>query len=590
MFDIAWEKAVQRSRQRDAEIRRERAPTDRNESCHDTPWYPKPLEDNSKKLKDRMTVQSNQSNEERRRSASPLRRVGMETRRTRRSSPPRQETFRTIERWSEKNSSWEENWKQTLVYPATGRNRASVDKEDIIRLDEGEFLNDNLISFYLRYLQTNMERERPELLNRVHIFSTFFFEKLTSRKGSINYDGVKNWTSKIDLFSYDYIVVPVNENAHWYLAVVCNTPKLLEPAEEDDSQSHGATTALEQPRSGTPILATVEREMSDISLEDITVATRRSSRHLSSAVPSSPAKATPSLDFPPTPAGPRSTSKRLDASQPRIVTLDSLGSTHSATCRALKDYLVEEAKDKKNINLTTVPGGMKARGIPEQNNFCDCGVFVLGYMEEFLKDPDSLVRKILLRDKVDWSVDAVRLRKKVRNILFRLQKEQIESLAKEREQRRHQKRRRQSSTGSASDMTRTASPKSPGSRRDGPLTPGLPHKMRPAASPAVSRSATPATVPTRSPCGTIAETSADESTVDIVKRPREVHPTIERTPSEKQAPPAHDKSQRVQRRPDSPPPSSNRDATHINDTQDSVQLISVVSKPQTPQPSQANEI
>lgn len=37
-----------------------------------------------------------------------------------------------------------------LVYPLEGPRKANVDWIDLERLDEGEFLNDNLISFYLR--------------------------------------------------------------------------------------------------------------------------------------------------------------------------------------------------------------------------------------------------------------------------------------------------------------------------------------------------------------------------------------------------------------------------------------------------------
>lgn len=40
-----------------------------------------------------------------------------------------------------------------LVYPAVGRDKATVDFDDLKRLDEGEWLNDNLIMFYLKYVQ-----------------------------------------------------------------------------------------------------------------------------------------------------------------------------------------------------------------------------------------------------------------------------------------------------------------------------------------------------------------------------------------------------------------------------------------------------
>ena len=45
----------------------------------------------------------------------------------------------------------------------------------VLRLDEGEFLNDSLMDFYLRYLYEGLpEHIKP----RVHIFSTFFYARL----------------------------------------------------------------------------------------------------------------------------------------------------------------------------------------------------------------------------------------------------------------------------------------------------------------------------------------------------------------------------------------------------------------------------
>jgi sentrin-specific protease 7 len=51
-------------------------------------------------------------------------------------------------------------------------------------------------------------------VDRVYFFNTHFFPTLTKKiKGQdgINYDGVKSWTKRDDVFSYDYIVVPINE-------------------------------------------------------------------------------------------------------------------------------------------------------------------------------------------------------------------------------------------------------------------------------------------------------------------------------------------------------------------------------------------
>ena len=341
----------------------------------------------------------------------PLRCHAPNTRRTRRSlaSPIRHEP--SPDHWTATHPDWRERWQRSLIFPATGKNRATVDDEDILRLDEGEFLNDNLISFYLRYLQVKLETERPELLKKVYFFSSFFFEKLRSTKGKINYDGVKSWTAKFDLFSYDYIIVPVNEHAHWYLAIICNVPNAL---------------------NGVPAIE--GEEMLDVSgwHRDVEILSSPPSASTRARQPISPRVLSKTQ-----PAG--SGAQKFDPRHPRIITLDSLDSPHSATSKALREYLVEEAKNKKGADLALIPNGMTAKKIPHQDNFCDCGVFVLGYAEEFLRDPDEVARKLLHKESPDWDIRPSNLRNKVRSLLFDLQKEQQDRLEKDKEEKEKRK-------------------------------------------------------------------------------------------------------------------------------------------------------
>ncbi|KAG5932279.1 hypothetical protein E4U53_001395 [Claviceps sorghi] len=361
------------------------------------------------------------------------------TRRTRRSSPvlhiPRETT---PERWTDANPDWRSQWHKSLVFPAVGKNRATVDDGDILRLDEGEFLNDNLISFYIRYLQYRLESERPELLSKVYFFSTFFFEKLRSTKGKVNYDGVRAWTAKVDLLSYDYIVVPVNEHAHWYLAVICNVPNAVNGVpQEGGNQDHS-----EHVKDSSPRIAAIERDMSDVTIRDGD--TKRQSTgdvEILRSLPSSPKTIQNSSPVSKTTAPPGSqmstaTQRRDDPRTPKIVTLDSLANAHPTTCRVLREYLIEEAKDKRGVDLVKAPHGMTAKKIPQQDNFCDCGVFVLGYMEEFLKDPDETVRKLLQREPLGWDIRPSQIRKSLRDLLFEMQREQHERQIKEKEQKR----------------------------------------------------------------------------------------------------------------------------------------------------------
>ncbi|KAL6924996.1 hypothetical protein ACHAPO_001949 [Fusarium lateritium] len=401
-----------------------------------------------------------------------------ETRQTRKSSPEPLPLS-----WTAQNPGWDKDWHRSLVYPSTGKNRATVDKEDIIRLDEGEFLNDNLISFYLRYLQVQLEKERPEILEKVYIFNTFFFEKLRSNRAKINYEGVKAWTARVDLLSYDYIVVPVNENAHWYLAIIYNAPRLLpkevkaevktETSKKDESSSLQDAIVVEDNDPAVDVAenVSVKKASPVVSLDHEAPRSTRSQAATGNGVvllddetvknPEAPAKTNKRKSI--------GGNQKYSTEEPRIITLDSLGAAHAATCKCLRDYLVEEAKDKKAIDITDRPGGMTARGIPEQDNHCDCGVYVLGYMENFLKDPDEAVRRLLQKEASQWDIKPQQIRAKVRDLLFDFQKEQHLRLEEEKDL----KRKRRATKGPVSSPQ--VAPSSPQVPPRAPETPQASH-------------------------------------------------------------------------------------------------------------------
>ncbi|GKT98580.1 unnamed protein product [Fusarium langsethiae] len=371
-----------------------------------------------------------------------------ETRQTRRTSPEPCREKSPIP-WTAQNPGWDKDWHRSLVYPPTGKNRATVDKEDIARLDEGEFLNDNLISFYLRYLQVQLEKERPEILEKVYIFNTFFFEKLRSNRAKINYEGVKAWTARVDLLSYDYIVVPVNENAHWYLAIIYNAPRLLpkevksEASKKEESSSPQDAIIVEDndPAVGVAVEVAVEKASPVVSLDLEAPRSTRSQASTGDGVVLLDDETVKNFEAPAKTNKRKSTggNQKYSTDEARIITLDSLGAAHTPTCKCLRDYLVEEAKDKKGLDITERVGGMTARGIPEQDNHCDCGVFVLGYMENFLRDPDEAVRRLLQKEPSQWVIKPQQIRAKVRDLLFEFQKEQHMRLEKEKELKRQRR-------------------------------------------------------------------------------------------------------------------------------------------------------
>lgn len=70
--------------------------------------------------------------------------------------------------------------KQLLIYPPPpAKGGITINVDDYICLGQDQFLNDAIIDFYLKYLQT--EVLAPTMQERVHVFSTFFYKRLTTK-------------------------------------------------------------------------------------------------------------------------------------------------------------------------------------------------------------------------------------------------------------------------------------------------------------------------------------------------------------------------------------------------------------------------
>ncbi|XP_050090272.1 sentrin-specific protease 2-like [Anopheles aquasalis] len=92
-------------------------------------------------------------------------------------------------------------------------------------LDGNTWLNDEVINFYMQLLQYRSEQRRDQGLPKVYSKSTFFLSSLR-RSG---YSGVRRYTKKVDLFSFDLIVVPVHVNeVHWCMAIIDLRRKAIE--------------------------------------------------------------------------------------------------------------------------------------------------------------------------------------------------------------------------------------------------------------------------------------------------------------------------------------------------------------------------
>ncbi|XP_032707959.1 sentrin-specific protease 7 isoform X4 [Lontra canadensis] len=259
-----------------------------------------------------------------------------------------------------------------IVYPPPPtKGGLGVTNEDLECLEEGEFLNDVIIDFYLKYLI--LEKASDELVERSHIFSSFFYKCLTRKENNLTEDNpnlsmaqrrhkrVRTWTRHINIFNKDYIFVPVNESSHWYLAVIC-FPWLEEAIYEDFPQTLSEHSQVQQSQHDNKTTDNDLHTASTLSLgtED-----------------SQSTETNPSV--------PKKMCKR-----PCILILDSLkAASIQNTVQNLREYLEVEWEVKRKTHREFSKTNMVdlCPKVPKQDNSSDCGVYLLQYVESFFKDP-----------------------------------------------------------------------------------------------------------------------------------------------------------------------------------------------------------
>ncbi|XP_056337174.1 sentrin-specific protease 6 isoform X1 [Danio aesculapii] len=304
-----------------------------------------------------------------------------------------------------------------LVYPPPpAKGGISVTNEDLHCLSDGEFLNDVIIDFYLKYLF--LEKLKKEDAVRSHVFSSFFYKRLNQRERRNTVDTsslpiqkrkhnrVKTWTRHVDLFQKDFIFVPINESAHWYLAVICfpglesaqvEPNPLYQPqtAVSSSLPTDGASEERDQFSQNTAVPHRAEANQVQLTdgLRRIIEYNTEDDSHQSDDQSSCPdecsedgALADESGSF----DRAEWTSKPTICKQPCILIMDSLrGPTRSTVVKTLREYLEVEWEVKKGSRRSFGKELMKGSSprVPQQDNFSDCGVYVLQYVESFFESP-----------------------------------------------------------------------------------------------------------------------------------------------------------------------------------------------------------
>ncbi|XP_029705420.1 sentrin-specific protease 6 isoform X2 [Takifugu rubripes] len=344
-----------------------------------------------------------------------------------------------------------------MVYPPPpAKGGITVTNEDLHCLNDGEFLNDVIIDFYLKYLV--LEKLKKEDALRIHIFSSFFYKRLNQRERrnvadaanlpihKRKHNRVKTWTRHVDLFQKDFIFVPINEAAHWYLAVICfpglehpvfeKNPLCSSPvpdlSSEDSIPDHCRPLSPDRDRlaSSEDPSPTAQGTCADQANGDMT----KEDTVFREGVLESPCAPTGQAEMEPqytselhrisvcygSGKGDEDTctfsddqsscqddcsedgtlaedslnceavaSKRV-CRQPCILIMDSLrGPARSTVVKTLREYLEVEWEVRKGTERSFGKDVMKGSSprVPQQDNFSDCGVYILQYVESFFENP-----------------------------------------------------------------------------------------------------------------------------------------------------------------------------------------------------------
>ncbi|NXY43654.1 SENP7 protease, partial [Ceuthmochares aereus] len=311
------------------------------------------------------------------------------------------------------SSALNEEWKEVgetgavknlIVYPPPPAKRGlGVTREDLYCLEDGEFLNDVIIDFYLKYLL--LEKAPKHLADRTHIFSSFFYKCLTrtekNSEGDLKVSAaqrrhrrVSTWTRHINIFSKDYIFVPVNEESHWYIAVICfpwleeavygecphqnslhHQPQQSTLQSESENSRTGSVLAIPGNRKdeeemdangilfskgGNEIAASASVLDSGISKVSVEILQRSFLRFF------------------------------FVVYRPCILIFDSLkaGSVQK-TVQVLREYLEMEWEAKRKTHREFSKSTMidLCPRVPKQDNSSDCGIYLLQYVESFFQNP-----------------------------------------------------------------------------------------------------------------------------------------------------------------------------------------------------------
>ncbi|XP_014242580.1 sentrin-specific protease 7-like [Cimex lectularius] len=261
-----------------------------------------------------------------------------------------------------------------LVYKM-GKGGITIYPENFACLENSMYIDDIIIDFYLMWFYKN--KLGAEDQKRTHVFSSFFYTRLTSDENSTiqdRHNKVARWTKSLDIFSKDFLIVPLNICQHWMVAVICFPYLVTQYFSVKCSETE---SNLEIAHTSESTIA--QEDVLDLS-KKVTEIFNEKCCQVSSESPSCNNDHGSVVTVEKNPANP----------QPCIFLFNSLAGGGNTELDPLREYLtVEYSKKHKGKKCIFTKKNMRhiPTDVPQQTNGSDCGLFVLQYIEEFFQNP-----------------------------------------------------------------------------------------------------------------------------------------------------------------------------------------------------------
>lgn len=331
-----------------------------------------------------------------------------------------------------------------------------VTSKDLLRLAPGKYLNDTLVEIEL--MRIMLQVKDFEFRSRIFHFSTFFYRKLcdaliktgnayaSSTANAAFYKLVSRWTNLVEnIFDKDLLIVPINENLHWFLLLIIrphnmivdaidsemgtkdhetlatkdnrfdelsNAGLMLQPERTFNSIQCSSEIAQEEKFKSDfnlPYTSTSDEEENDDDDNSLSILYPRllsaNADQLSSTTivgkgkgPDASVTITPTRD--------------VYSDRTCIVVYDSLGPRRSKklVVRRLTQFLVQEATQKHGLLVDTKRIVAFNLHGPYQRNSYDCALYMLSAVEtlilregkEAFKEDNHLVHEMRTKDFTNW--------------------------------------------------------------------------------------------------------------------------------------------------------------------------------------------